>query len=354
MRLRRIVPGALLLVAFAFLPWASSAGATSEDAQVPHFAGPVFLIIGENTQLSQLNKGNAPYMLGTLKPSSAWLTNYWATTHYSESNYAAMTSGDFTACEQKDGKVTACHQDIDNLFNQLANNGKTFLTWSESMPKPCYLFNTGTDSAQNHYAAKHNPQLLYDNVEGDIPWTQPGHGTYVINPDNTGGSFCASTNVSMGGDGTQRNDTTLFNDVLTGNAPQNAPSIADFNLVVPNECEDGHSNCKPEGNPITQFDDFLKNEVPLIQDYITAHGGLLLVTFDEGVTSSPKRAVKFGNGGNVMFAAWGPQVRTGAVYEQGAFTHYSLLRTIEDGFGITTYLGKANDPATHPIYPIWN
>jgi phosphatidylinositol-3-phosphatase len=352
MRLRRSVPATLLLGALAVLPWGvSPAAATSEDAQVPSFNGPVFLIIGENTQLSQLNLGNAPYMLGKLKPSSAWLTNYWATTHYSEANYAAMTSGDFTTCEQKDGKVTACHQDIDNLFNQIAMKGKTFLTWSESMPKPCYLFNTGNDSDQNHYAAKHNPQLLYDNVEGDT-LTQPGHGTYVVNTDNTGGNYCKSTNVSMGGDGTLPNETTLFDDVLAGNAPAGSPSIADFNLVVPNECQDGHSNCKPQGNEITQFDDFLALEVPRIQDYITAHGGLLIVTFDEGVTSSPKRAVKFGNGGNVMFAAWGPQVNTG-VYDQGPFTHYSLLRTLEDGFGISNYLGHAIDFEVHPIYPIW-
>ena len=52
---------------------------------VPEF-GNVFVIIGENTEYSALTKNNAPYLLGTIKPESAWLTNYWATTHYSESN----------------------------------------------------------------------------------------------------------------------------------------------------------------------------------------------------------------------------------------------------------------------------
>src|SRR5437764_27716 len=41
----------------------------------------VFLVIGENTQLSQINAGNAPYLTQTLMPASASLTNYWATTH---------------------------------------------------------------------------------------------------------------------------------------------------------------------------------------------------------------------------------------------------------------------------------
>src|SRR6266487_132878 len=66
---------------------------------VPQF-GNVFVIIGENYDYSQVTAKNSPYLLNTIKPQSAWLTNYFATTHYSESNYVAMTSGQFTACEQ--------------------------------------------------------------------------------------------------------------------------------------------------------------------------------------------------------------------------------------------------------------
>ena len=61
------------------------AGASGGAEGVPAL-GHVFVIVGENTPLSQLNMGNAPYLLGTLMPASAWLTNYFATTHYSEAN----------------------------------------------------------------------------------------------------------------------------------------------------------------------------------------------------------------------------------------------------------------------------
>ena len=350
MPLRRVLPTTLLVAAFAVLGGAAPVSATVPTPLegVPAFQGPVFMIIGENTQLSQLNTGNAPYMLNYLKPASAWLTNYWATTHYSESNYAAITSGKFTTCEQKDGKVFTCALDLSpdppNLFDQLFDAGKTFTTWSESMPKACSLLNTGNDANQNHYAAKHNPQLLYDNVEG----TSGGVPGYVNNPTTppTGGAFCQQTNISMGGDGSQPNDTSAFDSALRNNA-----TFSDFNLVVPNECEDGHSNCKPQGNPILQFDDFLAREVPAIETYVTAHHGLLIVTFDEGVTSSPKRAVKFGNGGNVAFAVYGPDVHPG-IYDGGPFTHYGLLRTLEDGFGISTYINNAANVT--PITGIWN
>ena len=81
-------------------------------------------------------------------------------------------------------------------------------------------------------------------------------------------------------------------------------------------------------------------------------GGLLIVTFDEGVTSSPKRAVKFGNGGNVAWLAWGPQVHP-ATYPDGPYTHYSFLRTLQDGYGLRPYLGSAADADVSPIASIW-
>ena len=213
--------------------------------------------------------------------ASAWLTNYFATTHYSESNYVAMTSGQFTACQQKDGTAASCHQNVPNLFQDLAPAGDSFTTWSESMPAPCFLVNAGGDATQNHYAAKHNPQLFFDNVEGDTLG-----GSWLNNGSNQGGAFCQATNIPAGS-ASVPNDMSVFNNALAGTP--GAPAISDFNLVVPNECEDAHSNCKPPGNPITQFDNFLAREVPLIRDYINAHGGLLIVTFDEGVTAWRKR-----------------------------------------------------------------
>jgi hypothetical protein len=332
---------ALTIGALVSLGSVAPAGASGKIEGVPHFSH-VFVIVGENTSLSELNKNNAPYMLGTLQQSSAWLTNYWATTHYSEANYVAMMAGDFTPCMQADGSADSCHVPWDNLFNQMGLAGISFKTWSESMPEPCYLVNSGGDAGLNHYAAKHNPQLFFDNVEGNSLG-----GSFVDNASQ-GGTYCQHTNIATGGTGP--NDMSVFNAALDGSS--SAPSISRFNLVVPNECEDAHDNCKPSGNPVIQYDNFLAQEVPLIQSYISAHGGVLFVTFDEGYTNSPNRAVKFGNGGNVAFAAWGPQVHP-AIYSGGPYTHYSFLRTLQDGFGLTSsYLGNA--ALVSPINTIWN
>ena len=114
----------------------------------------VYLIVGENTDLSQITKTHAPFQTSWVKPNSAWL------------NYIAMTSGQFLHCHQLDEKPATCNQDIDNLFNQLTVKGVSWLEWNESMPQPCYLINAGTDQAGNPYRVKHNPAAYYADIEG--------------------------------------------------------------------------------------------------------------------------------------------------------------------------------------------
>lgn len=334
---RRVLASARSLVIAGALISSSVVGATLTAggvgaSSVPAF-GHVFLIIGENTGYSQLNAGNAPYLLGSVEPNSAWLTNYFAITHYSEANYVAMTSGQFTPCEQHDGSVASCHQNVPNLFSALDTAGVSWQSWMESMPQQCYLTSAGGDSTLNHYAPKHNPALIYDNVEGTSGvWTNPG------------GPECQANDIPAGTTGP--NDMSTFNTALTTGA------VAQFNLVVPNECEDGHSNCKPAGNPITQYDNFLAREVPLIEaSPAFGTNGVIIITFDEGLVNSPNRALKVQNGGNVAFAVISPLAHN-AVYQQ-VYTHYSLLRTLQDGFGATAggYLGAAAGSLS--ITPIW-
>src|SRR5690242_17082960 len=78
--------------------------AASPGEGVPAF-GHVFLIIGENTTYSHLKTTNAPYLMGTIRPHAAWLSNYYAATHWSQANYVALVTGQFTRCEQHDGGI---------------------------------------------------------------------------------------------------------------------------------------------------------------------------------------------------------------------------------------------------------
>jgi phosphatidylinositol-3-phosphatase len=294
---------------------------------VPAFS-TVFVIVGENTSLSQLTSKNAPYQLGTIRPDSAWFLDYWGISHYSTSNYIAMTSGQFLRCHQLDEKPATCNQDVPNLFGQLTDAGIGWVAWNESMPQPCYLVNAGENRFGNAYRVKHNPAAYYEDVVGpDFSGT-------------TGDAFCAQHVISTGT--TDPNDTSIFDAALAhGTVPR-------FNYVVPNMCEDAHDNCKPKGNAIKQFDDFLAREIPKITaSSAWDANSVIFVVYDEGQDGGPGKARKF-DGGHTPFAVIGDQVH---VARYAGFTnHYNLLRTLEDGFG----LGHAGAAATSaPIDQIW-
>jgi phosphatidylinositol-3-phosphatase len=314
------VGGLMALPATAAASPARPSSGTIEG--VPAF-GHVFVIIGENTGLNQVNKTDMPFFVGTVKPTSAWLTNYSGVTHFSEANYVAMTSGQFTACQQNDGTPAACHQDVPNLFSQLDSASLTWKVWAESMPAGCYLSSAGSDATLNPYAPKHNPAIFFDNIEG------PGG---VWSP-TTPSAECLANDTPAG--------TTGPNDMSTFNTATEAGNVGSYNMIVPNLCEDAHDSCnQPPGNRITQFDRFLQKEVPLIEaSPAFAANGVLIITFDEGTLTNVNKADKFGTGGRTAFAVVSPLAVPGT-YTQTA-DHYSLLRTIEDGFGITTYLGNA-------------
>lgn len=314
--------------------WCAPARAATGLEGVPAF-GHVFVIIGENTELGQINESNAPFLLGTVKPGAAWLTNYFAVTHFSEANYAAMTSGQFTRCEQFDGAIASCHQDVENVFHQLDGAGVPWQSWLESMPAPCYVVSAGSAKTLNHYAPKHNPAVFYDNVEGL-------NGVWSADPAGQSAE-CKSNDIPTGGTGP--NDMSAFNQaVARGN-------VGRFNFIVPNECEDGHDNCKPQGNGVAQFDAFLAKEVPIIENS-PAFGadGVLIITFDEGTSNrGPGSSKQFSGGGNVAFAVVSPLAQPG---EYGStYNHYSLLRTLEDGFGISDH--PANAGTASAINTIW-
>jgi len=329
----RPLRGLVALPVFLLLGLAVPPARASDPLEgIPAF-GHVFVIMGENTELGQLNMINAPYLLGTLKPQAAWLTNYFALTHFSEANYVGMTSGQFTPCQQFDGSAASCHQDVDNLFNQLDGMGVSWQSWMESMPAPCTLTSSGSAKTLNHYGAKHNPAIFFDDIEG-------AGGVWSA---TTKSAECLANDIPAGGTGP--NDRSAFDAALASG------NVARFNYVVPNECEDAHDNCQPQGNSITQFDDFLTREVPqILSSPAFGTDGVLFITFDEGTSNrGDGNGHQFAGGGNIAFAALGPLV-VPTTYK-AAFDHYSFLRTLEDGFGISAYL--VNAAAASPINTIW-
>jgi hypothetical protein len=114
-------------------------------------------------------------------------------------------------------------------------------------------------------------------------------------------------------------------------------------MVIPDDCENGHDPCGTR-DPRRQFDLFLRREVPKIEaSPAFGQNGVILITYDEWGDATPHNH-------RVALVALGPQVRLG-VYRGESFSDYSLLRKLEDGFGITRHLLHASK--ARPISQIW-
>jgi hypothetical protein len=322
MRARLLLIAAIEALALAAVVQQASAGDGRDG--VPRF-GNVFVIVGENTDYQHLTPTNAPYLMTALRPTSAWFENYYAATHWSQANYVALTSGQFTACQQADGGYT-CRDDVDNLFHQLDASQLGWKVWLESGNARC-------DTGSGSQCASNDP----------CPLT----GFYTTgNPpiDYTDISFaeCLANDVPAG---TPQAGMATFNSHLaTGN-------VGDFNLVIPNGCDDGERNCQPLNNRYTQFDDFLAREVPLIEaSPAFGKNGVIVVTYDEDQRMAGVAAKNgLGSGGHIVCALFSPLVQPG---EYTAKTYsYSVLRTLQDGLGLGPYLGAAAQVGPLPV--VW-
>ena len=211
----------------------------------------MFLIVGENTSFHQVSPRNAPYLAGTLIPHGAWLTDYHGLTDGSLGDYAAMVSGQFVRCEHNNdysftngdvpGQI-ACHQSVNNLFHQLDGRGIPWQEWTESATNSCDLFDHGSTWAHNLYVSHHSPALYFDDI-------QANHSSEDVIPSPE----CRQKVLATGTTGP--NDMSVFDAALA------AGSVARFNMVIPNDCENGHDRCGTH-NAVRQFDDFVAREVP--------------------------------------------------------------------------------------------
>ena len=330
MLVRRLV---IAMVAVAMTVIAARAGNVAATVRVPAFPGKVYVFVGENTSLSQLTAKNAPFQLGMIKPDSAWFSDYWGISHYSTSNYIAMTSGTYDRCDQLDEKPKTCNHDSVNIFGMLEDAGISWAAWNESMPENCYLVSAGENRYLNSYRVKHNPAAYYHDIVGN-DFSQ-ATGTDPNAP-------CQTKVIPMGGTGP--NDTSTFE------AAARADTTPRFNYVVPNMCEDGHDNCHDsKGGTIKQFDDFLAREIAAVQASASWQAGrdVIVVVYDEGQDGGIGKAKKFA-GGHTICAVMGANVATG-VYDD--FTnHYNLLRTLVDGFRLGTAPANAMNAAPMDIW----
>ncbi len=270
------------------------------DAQMPDTSRrTVFVILMENHNWSSI-KGSpsAPYINNMLLPMGAHAEQYYnpPKLHPSEPNYIWLEAGDNFGIRDDADPITN-HLSTDNhLVKLLDGAGLSWKTYQEGIDgKRCPLVSHGL------YAAKHNPMIFFDDV------------TDNNNPNST---YCIDH---------MRPYAELAAD-LDNNA------VANYNFITPDECDDMHDSAgciTPDS--VENGDTWLSTEVPkLLKSLAYQNGGIIFITWDEGE----------GSDGPIGMIALSAEAKLG--YSNSIhYTHSSTLRTIEEIFGVSPFLGDA-------------
>jgi phosphatidylinositol-3-phosphatase len=274
---------------------ASSTVTMSSSATLAGPASRIAVIVLENKEYDEIiGRAGAPY-LNALARQSAVAANYYAITHPSLSNYLALTGGSTFGFSGSD--CGTCSVSQRNLIDQLEAAGISWKVYVEGLPSPCSSVASAGD-----YVRRHDPFVYYRDVTDN-----PARCAHIVPI------------------------ATLARDLADHSLPR-------FMWLVPNICHDMHSCGTYTG------DQYLRALVPRLLPEL-GPSGLLFVTFDEGETNAGCCGVA--KGGHILTLVAGPGARAGA-RSVTPYDHYSLLRTIEDLWGLPR-LGNAALASTRPM-----
>jgi phospholipase C len=250
----------------------------------------IFIVVLENTWFARA--AQAPF-LQSLAVHGALFTDYYAITHPSYPNYLAMVTGS-TLGVQDD---TQRDFDVTSLVDLLESAGLSWKVYAENLPSPCFL---GARSPDGLYVRRHEPYISLRNIQAS-----PGRCARIVN--------AAQLSADLDDD-----------------------ALPQYSLYVPNVRHDGHDVS------IEETDAWLRTFLtPLLQNPRFMRRTLLVITFDEDSGFWTNR---------IYTAFIGDMVQPG-ITNGNRLNHYSLLRLIEDNFGLGT-LNREDSRAT-TICCIW-
>ncbi len=243
----------------------------------------VMIVIFENQSYDTII--SEPFF-GKLASDGASLQNFHAEAHPSQGNYIALVSGDKQGVTG-DGNVNL---GVNSIVDLLEAKGKTWKAYVEAYPGNCFK---GTTSST--YARKHNPFISFKNIQN---------------------SSARCANIV--------NASQLSQDISQGTLP-------DYSFYIPDMKNDGHDT-----GPDYADRWYSKTFGPLMQDSRFMKGMLLISTFDESALGEPN---------NHIYTVFNGEMVLARATSNDTYDHYSLLRTIEDAFGLGT-LGLKDASAT--------
>src|SRR3954453_19847955 len=327
-------------------------GASSAQAVTLPPVKHVWIVVLENRDYSTTfgPKSQAPYLAKTLTSQGELLPHYYGPGHLSLDNYVTMVSGqppnpqtqadcqfytDFAGTVGSDGVAVGSGcvfpAEVKTIADQLEAKGLTWKGYMQDMGTGCrhpalnQHDDTQSATKQSQYAARHNPFVYFHSI--------------IDRP------ICATNDVDL---------SKLPGDLAS------ASSTPSYSFITPDLCADGHdATCADGKSPggYKGIDAFLQEWIPKItRSPAYADGGLVIVTFDEaeddpsdccgepmGPNTPNNGGPTPGNGGGRIGAVLlSPYIKPGSVNDT-PYNHYSLLRSVEDLFGLPHLAYAAQD-----------
>ncbi|TAM61234.1 phosphoesterase [bacterium] len=347
----------LILALLLTLATVAPAGATVRhdprpaDLAIPHY-DHIIVIVEENEGYGAIIGNAAAPTLSALARSFGNATRFYAETHPSEPNYLAMVGGDTFGVQDDDAFYCTARRLDENCRHAFAPDFPNHTLETQSLPgqleaagltwrgyfgafdpaAPDIVYSAeGNGRPGGLYASKHNPFLNFRALR-----SQPSFWGHISSLER------------------------FKRDLVTAALPN-------FAFVVPDQCDDMHglhpgpnvpADCA-SGNRsgrIARGDAVVKDLMESIEAspaWKSRANVAVILTFDEndddsraaGVQgccgSSPASHANQGGGliPTIVATNHGPR----ALADPTPYNHYSLLRTLEDAFGIHAYLEHAGD-----------
>jgi hypothetical protein len=307
---------------------------------IPHFDHIVVLVEENESEATTFGPGSPAVYLNSLRGKGVFDPNYYGTGHVSLDNYVAMVSGQpgngLTNSDCETVSLYTCAQTTRafargrHLGDQLDSAHVSWKSYMDGTPSPCF---------HGPYTTQPPGVLAPDPYQGDSQ-TPPAfdyadrHNPFIYFPNFIGNQARCVAH--------QRPFTELSGDLSANRLPS-------FAFITPDTCHDGHDAPCSDGSPggLIGADAWLQQNVPALLTYLAAHNGLLVINFDEGAAGGGSggrvcpRCAGGGLGGKVGALFLSPRLPQGGVVTT-AYDHYSLLRTIEDAYGISEHLNLAD------------
>jgi len=331
---------------------------TTADAAIPRYEH-IFIIVEENKNYAEIVDGRLAPNIARMAKHYGNATRFYSEVHPSEANYVALLGGDTFGIHDDDpfyckpgdarplcyGAAKPGYVDhtvhAPHLGDQLEAVGLRWKGYYEDLPAPgsdaVFAAAGGqlvTNPLAGLYASKHSGFMNFASVQSD-----PNRPAHIVGFDQ------------------------LDADLASGDLPN-------FALIIPNQCNEMHGlyfpgmptdcNAISSGLLIQRGDAEIGRLIAKLQAspaWRSSGNVAIIITFDEdsagkrdgccGVT--PNAVSNFGGGRipTIVITNHGPR----GVTDDTPYSHYSLLRTMEDAFGISQHLGHASDN-DHGVVPM--